>query len=347
MILRRSGFLKDATRTRKVSLRDEENEMIPGLHIMWTRPKIARGQKVMEDYEVTLLAASALAYRSASGRPIKLYTDRAGLEFFGKQHDILWVWDEVDTHVLDRFDQECVSFPPSSYENAGKMHILCYHPLPFLYIDNDAVLYEKIPADLIQLDLVYGHREIPPDISQLPIKTKGLLSYPDPSKYAVPPGYQFNPKFDWTNSPVMNTCLLYFNSAQLQLEFRDELERFLYNNTAANAEIYKIAQYLFLDQRLLGLILGAGNYSHSSFLSVKWDMTKSDFEPDEKRGPHASVKQFHHLWLSKRFMGKSRISQEDYISKLIQHLSSLDLQEDFKRLAKSSPFSVFDSLRTS
>lgn len=320
--------------------------MIPGVHIMWTRPKLARGQKVMEDYEITLLAASALAYRKATRQPVKLFTDSAGLEFYGKQHNILWAWDEVDTQTLDRFDRECVNFPPNSYENAGKMHILYSHALPFLYIDNDAILYEEIPEDLKKLDLVYGHREIPPDISQLAIKTKGLLSYPDKSEYAVPPGYQFNPQFDWQNSPVMNTCLLYFNHAKLQAEFRSELERFLFGNTAAKSEMYKIAQYLFLDQRLLGLILKAGNYTHSSFLSVKWDMTVSDFFPDENRGPYKSVKNFHHLWLSKRFMGKSRVSQEDYIQGLIRHLSRLDLKDEFKRLAQSSPFAVFNDLRT-
>lgn len=307
-----------------------------GVYVMWTKPKRAKKAKFFFDYELVVLALSSVFYRHCNNQKTIMYTDTPGYEFF-KEKDLLWVWDEINVDVLDEYERN--STFDSFYENAGKMRVMATLPLPYLYIDNDAIVAEKFDERFFDFDIVVAHEE---KMFDERFKNNVRIYYPLKEKYIIPDGYEFDPSYNWEESPIFNTALLYFNNQELQDKFKYEYERFLHKNHGEVPKRGRTAQFLFLDQRLLGLIIGPERrYNYNTFLSMVWELGLSTPVENEARGIDYCVNRWHHTWLQKKILNKTFVGQKNYIVQLLDHYYKDIPKEYLEKIKSNKSFETF------
>ena len=107
------------------------------------------------DYQIFYTLLSALRWKQHNG-PIKLYTDSIGLSFY-QRFGIAGIYDEIDVDFLNNLQ----SVDPALFWTSGKIQALCNEKAPFAFIDQDFIVRDSIPLDLLKEDLCIGHWEIP------------------------------------------------------------------------------------------------------------------------------------------------------------------------------------------
>jgi hypothetical protein len=183
------------------------------IHVNWTAPFFNRerlrghGFKVFKSYDskdyfqpeysilTTLL--SALHWKKNNG-PIKLYTDSVGLQYY-KEIGILGIYDEVNTDVLDNYKD----IDPAYFWTSGKIRCLKEEKDPFVFLDQDFIVRNKIPD--FKDALTIGHWEIPRGYYYFTKEQfeKEIIHCSFPENYDV-------------NSLVPNTSFLAFNDMAIR-----------------------------------------------------------------------------------------------------------------------------------
>lgn len=308
---------------------------VQGYHVFWSAPKVKRKQILMHNFELFVLALSANIYRNVSKSKITFYTDSTGLEFI-KKNKIATIWNKIDTDLIQDFVSHFSDLPPQGYENAGKAYIEAVHDTPYLYIDNDVILSESIPEKICKYDMAYAHLEL---FDGSPKKYKHnyekfKMGYPDPDKYTIPLGYKFNKNFDWNSKFIFNTSLLYLNNNKLKESYQKELFAFLKGNTVPKDIRYRTAQFIFLDQRLLGLI-AEKNYKCISLLNKYWDLNTGYFYIEKNRPNMPYISKYHHTWLMKKFIAQSKVVETEYIRQILNNYKDQTDKSFLKSLVKN------------
>ncbi|HEY4788668.1 MAG TPA: DUF6734 family protein [Bacteroidales bacterium] len=206
------------------------------IHTNWTLPFKQKNQEkyFIEDYEILTTILSALKWRQYNGF-IKMYTDQVGYNFY-KELNILDIWNEIDTALLDHMDY---TIDPSIFWAAAKIVCLKNEDVPVCVLDTDLIIWQDLSSLCDKRDLVIVHKEeIFPDI------------YPAKQYLKIPKGYEFDPEWDWT-IPALNAAFYYIANKELKELYTSESLRFMINNLEKPLE--NVTQMVFAEQRLFAL----------------------------------------------------------------------------------------------
>ena len=271
--------------------------MINAFHINWTAPFKAINSNLeyfIDEFEIITSIFSALEWRRHNGT-IKLYTDDLGAAYYDKL-DLVEIWDEVNVDVLSTQNYNINS---DIFWAAGKLICLKEEKLSSVMLDTDLIVFGNIQKYIRGKQLVVYHRE--------PISMK---CYYSKDKLSIPPGYEFNPDWNW-NVNACNTAMLYINSQKLKDQYIDESLRFMENNhhKLDNRSI----QMVFAEQRILAMLADEINIPIYTFLIH----------------PYSKIDNiFFHTWDKKRTILKKSGCREKFCIKWLQRL--LDTHPDIK-----------------
>lgn len=305
-----------------------------GIHIMWTRPKREKNAPFFRDYELLILAYSAIAFKTYNKSKLIMYTDTPGLKYF-EEKDLLWLWDEVNTEVLDEFEKG-ITFSAVTFQNAGKSEVLAKCEVPFVYLDNDAVVYEEFKKESFDHDIAYAHFE------SINFKTHREYYIPY-DEYMIPEGYSFNKDYCWETSNLPNSSVLILTSQKLQDDYRKVLYEYLDNNQGAVPEKYRLAHYLLIDQRFFGLIANLKGYSEFSLVPGLWhvDEKKWVFDNERKENADDYITRYHHLWFRKVIYDKFPLLQKKYTQGITNDLKDYLNPDLFSKIQENKSLKIF------
>lgn len=315
------------------------------VHVNWTKPYFERqrlrghGFEVMRNsisktYELTdfqiLYTMASIAFWKKSNGPIKLYTDTIGANYY-QSISILNMYDEVDVKFLNGYSKSNVD--AAYFWTSGKIKCLANQTEPFVFLDQDMIVKEKLPYWSYNSDLTIAHWEI----------GRGYY-YFDKEKFEkeithIPwiENYDIN---DW--SP--NTSYLQFNNIELLKEYNEWHKKLVTTNGKSVPEWF----WLLTDQGILGHVIRENDYktncltqqvslSHHNTIDIatrykgkaeKW--YKPLNTDDNKEIDH------HHVWLDKigYNLDKNKYNEltNFWFSKLIEMGYSDNLHKDiFKK----------------
>lgn len=145
------------------------------IFVNWTRPFFERknfeGYKkhstfeydgddyFLPEYEILMQKCAILSAKMYTKFPIKLITDKIGLEYYSKI-GLIDLFDEVDTNLLETINLN-YDINPSQFWTSGKIISICNEKPPFLFLDLDLILKEPLPEWIFNYDTVHTHWEIP------------------------------------------------------------------------------------------------------------------------------------------------------------------------------------------
>jgi hypothetical protein len=210
---------------------------IPAAHVWWTRPRPTNARP-LATFEAVALAVSCLLWTEFNG-PVRLFTDAGGLARLDRM-GLLPFWDEIDTRLLAGMPE---AVAPDAFWDVGKTVVLGELPAGTCVLDLDLVVWGplRLPEDAVG----FLHWEQPAG-----------PWYPGPEGLSCPPGYAFDPDFDWA-APLCNTAFMTARDGRFRRAFVGEALGFAAGNRPAGAGI---AEMLFAGQRLfahVGRKLGA------------------------------------------------------------------------------------------
>ena len=260
-----------------------------GVHAFWSKPTITgtNGHHLngtqkfkMYNFEILHFLLSALQYRSLNG-PIHLYTDPIFFEYL-KENNYLHFWDKIDTSYYKKF--KSLNIDSKSSWTSFKTWLVGQLETPFLILDHDNMVYTKIPESLFDIDVRFAHWE-----------TLDKSVYVPKDELEVE-NFLFDDAWNW-NMNISNTCMLYFNNKKIASEYSKVALDFL-SKHKPKSSIAMSNQYLFADQRLLGMLLDSSDYTYGTFSNSIYDIKTSqyyritDFEVLDQVG-------FDHTWFHK------------------------------------------------
>ena len=147
--------------------------MLPAIQVNWTKPffdrkrlrgdtfKIVREMESVEydmpDFQFFYSILSAIHWKHHN-TSLKLYTDTPGMEFL-KKYNLTDLYDEIDTRFLDMYSKSKVD--AAHFFTSGKIKVMGNQTEPFIFLDQDMIIRQKLPAWLFDNDLLITHWEIP------------------------------------------------------------------------------------------------------------------------------------------------------------------------------------------
>ena len=142
------------------------------IHVNWTKPyfekhrlrghgfevikNIKSDTYVQPDYQLLYTISSALNWKKYNG-PIKLYTDSIGASFY-QRFGILDLYDEIDIKFLNNYSKSDID--AAYFWTSGKIKCLAHQTEPFVFLDQDMIVREKLPKWTRVNDLTIAHWEI-------------------------------------------------------------------------------------------------------------------------------------------------------------------------------------------
>ena len=235
------------------------------IHVNWTKPFFEKhrlrghgfetlknlNSKTYDQLDSQLLytMVSAANWKKHNG-PIKLYTDSIGASFY-QRFGLLDLYDEVDINFLNGYSKSNVD--AAYFWTSGKIKCLAHQTEPFVFLDQDMIIRDKIPGWVRTNDLTVAHWEI----------GRGYY-YFDKEKFEseithIPWINNYNVD-DW--SP--NTSFLCFNNMDLLKEYHEWHKKLVTTNGENIPEWF----WLLTDQGILGHIIRENDY-HVNTLTQK------------------------------------------------------------------------------
>lgn len=219
-----------------------------GVFVNWTRPylerkrlrghafKIYRDSDSEEyttpDHEILYTIMSASYWKKFNG-PTKLYTDKAGYDHY-KRNNLLDLFDEIDIDTLEKYDY----VDGGQFWTSGKSYCIGIEKVPFVFMDLDFVVKQKLPDWVFESEITIPHWEIP----------RGHY-YPSRDQYKEIKHWQPPDNFHY-EMLVPNTSFLYINNEEVQKEYlRTHLE------SVNTKDIVPEWFWLLTDQGLFGQAL--------------------------------------------------------------------------------------------
>ncbi len=272
--------------------------MLRGVYTDWTAPFLHgfrnphRLKNITRyDYLDAILVLSALMWKKHNGKAI-LYTDSTGYAYYEKR-ELLGVWDEVDTELLNSIDHD--RFSPATYWAFGKLLSFKYEPRNSVQLDTDLIVWKDISGHLESAEMLGLHPE--------PLEDSDFAAYYVDNPIPQRSSYEFKEGWNLRASPI-NTAVLYIANQEFVDYWFSEIERY----TALNGDIglEKDRAMLFVDQQLLGICLDERKVK-CQFL----------FDNVKQIGANDAVT---HLWLYKRDLNSNRTLRRDFTSRIIRRI---------------------------
>ena len=241
------------------------------IHVNWTKPFFEKhrlrghGFEVMSisqtlknlnsktynqlDYQLLYTMVSAANWKKHNG-PIKLYTDSVGASFY-QRFGLLDLYDEVDINFLNGYSKSNID--AAYFWTSGKIKCLAHQTEPFVFLDQDMIIRNKIPEWVRVNDLTIAHWEI----------GRGYY-YFDKEKFESE--IKHIPWIDNYNIDDLspNTSFLCFNNMDLLKEYHEWHKKLVTTNGENIPEWF----WLLTDQGILGHIIRENDY-HVNTLTQK------------------------------------------------------------------------------
>tara|TARA_B100000780_G_scaffold49221_1_gene30515 strand:- start:4459 stop:5427 length:969 start_codon:yes stop_codon:yes gene_type:complete len=278
------------------------------IHVNWTKPFFEKhrlrghGFETLKnlksetynqlDYQILYTMVSAANWRIHNG-PIKLYTDSIGASFY-QRFGLLDLYDEVDISFLNGYSKSNID--AAYFWTSGKIKCLAHQTEPFVFLDQDMIVREKLPEWTRVNDLTIAHWEI----------GRGYY-YFDKEKYEkeithLPWIENYNVD-DW--SP--NTSFLQFNNLDILKEYHEWHKKLVDTKGEHIPEWF----WLLTDQGILGHIIRENDYK-TNVLTQKISLSHHNTIVDRERYKGKAEKwyypenvnlgkeiEFEHVWLDK------------------------------------------------
>jgi len=241
------------------------------IHVNWTAPFFNRNRlrgygfstireiKSIEydvpDYQLLYTISSALRWKLHNG-PIKLYTDTAGFNLYNEL-GLIDIYDEVDIDFLNNLS----SVDPALFWTSGKIQSLGNETAPFVFLDQDFIIKDKIPDSFYTEDIGIGHWEIP----------RGYYYFNEEQWKRDIKHMEFPINYN-TNSHSPNTSFLYFSNNEIIEKYITWHKKMIANNGNDVPEWFWLAS----DQGILGHVIREGKYSTST-LTDKVFLADNDY----------------------------------------------------------------------
>lgn len=228
--------------------------MMKGVFVNWTKPYVERKRlrghafsvyraRESDEYTTTdqelLYTILAVGYWKKFNGPTKLFTDKTGFDYYRKL-GLLNLWDEVDVHTLENYDY----VDAGQFWTSGKSYAICKQEPPFVFLDLDFIVRQKLPEWVFESQVTIPYWEIP----------RGYY-YPTETQYSEIKHWK--PKEGYSYKMLIpNTSFLFINDASVQKEYFEE-------HTKAVDTKNEVPEWFWLvtDQGLFGQSLRNNNVS--------------------------------------------------------------------------------------
>lgn len=279
----------------------------------------------LEDYEKLMQIYSFTSAKRHTGAPIKMYTDTAGYEYYRKEN-MLQYFDEVDVDFLNSVNADS-SIDPAKFWTSGKILSICNEKPPFLFLDTDFFLLNKIPDWVFKKDVTHAHWELLRAwlyVAEGRVRDEFKLDIPEFSETMLIP----------------NTCFLFMNDNEL-VKSLQERYRELHLQIVTKPYAYVPDElWLMTDQNILGYLLRARNANVGHAINKIYIQFADNlgstavgntprwthFDNIERQLPEVN---YHHVWFEKAAMHKDPIYKErimrDWQARIDENLKALSL----------------------
>ena len=229
-----------------------------GVHVNWTKPYFERrrlrghGFEVMKnstsdtyeltDFQILYTMASIANWKKYNG-PIKLHTDTVGANYY-QSLGILGMYDEVDVKFLNGYSKGNVD--AAYFWTSGKIKCLAHQKEPFVFLDQDMIIKQKLPSWSYKNDLTIAHWEI----------GRGYY-YFDQEKWEQEISHVDWPENFDENDWSPNTSYLQFNNLDIIKEYHQWHKKLVTIEPHQNIPEWF---WLFTDQGVLGHIIRENDF---------------------------------------------------------------------------------------
>lgn len=312
-----------------------------GVFVNWTKPYVERkrlkgfrfdGLREMESVEYTtpdqeiLFTILSVGYWKKLNGPTKLFTDKAGFDYYRK-NKMLRLWDEIDVVTLENYDW----VDAGQFWTSGKSYAIGKQELPFVFLDLDFIVRQKLPDWVFDSKVTVPYWEIP-------------RGYNYPTKDQFDQIKHWKPKDNFAyNMLVPNTSFLYVNDQSVQKEYLEE------HLKAVNTKD-EIPEWFWLltDQGLFGQSLRNNNVNPQSLTDkvflpeyefVDTEIGKADaFFYKIKHDPSKDDLRWQHVWFRKfiyNYDEQFRVKDcKEFYQEILNELSEYSYILDNPRLEK-------------
>tara|TARA_R110002012_G_scaffold70085_1_gene180859 strand:- start:154 stop:1125 length:972 start_codon:yes stop_codon:yes gene_type:complete len=311
------------------------------IHVNWTKPYFEKHRlrghgfesiKGIEsdtynlpDHQILYTILSILYWKEFNG-PIKLYTDSIGASFYHR-FNLLDLYDEVDIDFLNKYSKSKVD--PAYFWTSGKIKCLAHQTEPFVFMDNDMIIKEKLPEWTRVGDLTIAHWEI----------GRGYY-YFDKEKFEkeikhIPWIENYNVD-DW--SP--NTSFLCFNNMDLLKKYHEWHKKLVNTNGEKVPEWF----WLLTDQGILGHIIRENDYNtntltnqialshHNTISGNKRYKGKAEKWYTPENPSLEKEVDFFHVWLDK--INTKNLNTQEWFNEIVNKFQRPDIVSNDVRWRK-------------
>jgi hypothetical protein len=281
------------------------------IHVNWTKPfferhrlrghgfrttrEIQSDTYDVPDYQILYTILSALRWKHHNG-PIKLYTDSIGLSFY-KQLGITDLYDEINIDFLNNLKD----VDPALFWTSGKIQALQNETVPFVFLDQDFIIRDKVPEKFYQGDIGIGHWEIP----------RGHY-YFTPEQWKQDIKHMEFPENYNINAYCPNTSFLYFNKQQAVEQYVNWHKKMITSDGNEIPEWF----WLATDQGILGHVIREGKFNtitltdkifladndYGNVLTQKHGLSEQWYYPMSCDRSKSQL-EWEHVWLAKIVYG--------------------------------------------
>jgi len=239
-----------------------------GVYSLWSRPR-ADQRPGMTQLERLLFAVSVVKWRALNGRAF-LFCDSPYaryLESFGMAE----LFDIVDTKSMEAVNK--LDINPSTFWSLGRLAALATVAVPFVSLDCDLVVWERITNALAPGSIAFAHWE----------STATSAWYPPPCELRTPSGYRWG-AWGKDNLNAANVSLLYFGNERARDSYVSEALRFTIGNPAQpRLDIGVAPELLYAEQRLLPLIARRSGITAAPIIDAIWEPDLDRFSSHDPR----------------------------------------------------------------
>lgn len=191
-----------------------------GVFVNWTKPyserKRLRGHafKVYRDMESDsytttdqelLFTILSVGFWKKFNGPTKLYTDMKGYDYYRK-NNLLKLWDEIDVKTLENYNW----VDAGQFWTSGKSYVIGKEKPPFVFLDLDFIVREKLPDWVFDSKITIPYWEIP----------RGYY-YPTKEQYSAITHWKPKENYSY-NMLIPNTSFLFMNDENVQFSYLEE-----------------------------------------------------------------------------------------------------------------------------
>ena len=297
------------------------------IHVNWTKPffekdrlrghgfetikNIESETYTQPDYQLLYTILSALNWKKYNG-PIKLYTDSIGASLY-QRFGLLDLYDEIDINFLNNYSKSDID--AAYFWTSGKIKCLAHQTEPFVFLDQDMIIREKLPEWTRVNDLTIAHWEIGRGYYYFDREKfeKEITHIPWIDNYNVD---------DW--SP--NTSFLCFNNMELLKEYHEWHKKLVTTNGENIPEWF----WLLTDQGILGHIIRENDY-HVNTLTQNISLAHHNNVDGTNRykgkaekwyaplNPSNKELPFEHVWLDK--INTQNLQTNKWFKELVDELN--------------------------